>query len=385
MKRTMILFAFFLLCLSGFAETGIDNSLAKEAKVSMHNAARYLISKQNDNGSWGPYGGMPSVTATCATALQTSPDADTEASRTAIAKAEKYILGFVQQNGSIWTNDEHGWPNYTTSTCMVALYVINRDKHLKTIQKARNYIKKLQFSATTGSTALEEGGIGYGSNKTKSDLSNTQIALESLYITADVEKEGATEEEIAATKKCWKNAQKFLNRCQANPDNNDLEWAKQSPSKDHGGSIYSPDRSKVEEKGLRVYGSMTYAGLKSMIYAGILEGDKLVKEDPRVKAAMGWASRNYTLDENPGVGLQGHFYYIHTFSKALHAYDQDVIIDDKGTKRYWRKDVVKKLLSIQHADGFWVNTEGRWMENQPAMITAYSLMSMNYALAKDLN
>lgn len=387
MKRITMLFCIFFLCLTGFAGTGIDNSLAKEAKVSMNNAVKYLLSKQHENGSWGPYGGHPSISGLCATAIASSPDAATSSAKTAIAKAEKYLLTFVQQDGSIWVNGERGFPNYTTSISMVALYVINRDKHIKIIQKARNFLKNSQFDATAGSTEVEEGGIGYGSNKTKSDLSNTQLALEALYITNDVEKEGATEEEIKATKKCWANAKKFLNRCQANPTTNDLKWAKDAPKKDHGGSIYSPDRSKVEAKtnSLRVYGSMTYAGLKSMIYAGIMEEDKLIKEDPRVKAAMGWAARNYTLDENPGVGIQGHYYYIHTFTKALHAFDQDVIEDTKGNKHYWRKDVLKKLLSVQKADGQWVNPEGRWQENQPEMVTAFSLLSMSYAISKDLN
>ena len=43
---------------------------------------------------------------------------------------------------------------------------------------------------------------------------------------------------------------------------------------------------------------MTYAGLKSMIYAGVKH------DDPRVKAAYEWIQKHYTLDENPGMGAQ---------------------------------------------------------------------------------
>ena len=50
---------------------------------------------------------------------------------------------------------------------------------------------------------------------------------------------------------------------------------------------------------LRSYGSMTYAGLKSMIYAG------LSHDDPRVKAAWEWIGRNFTVDENPGMAASG--------------------------------------------------------------------------------
>ena len=58
---------------------------------------------------------------------------------------------------------------------------------------------------------------------------------------------------------------------------------------------------------------MTYAGLKSMIYAG------LTADDPRVKAAYDYITKHYTLDENPGLGQQGLYYYYQTFAKALAA------------------------------------------------------------------
>jgi squalene-hopene/tetraprenyl-beta-curcumene cyclase len=47
-------------------------------------------------------------------------------------------------------------------------------------------------------------------------------------------------------------------------------------------------------KPLRSYGSMSYAGLLSMIHA------QVDKNDPRVKAVIDWLSKNYTHDENPG-------------------------------------------------------------------------------------
>ena len=383
MKQLFVLFTLIFSCLTSSADTGINLSIAKEAKSSMSKAVKFLISKQNANGSWGPYGGAPAITAICITSLVTSPDGQSPAVKVALTKAEKYQLTFVHQDGSIWQRGEHGYPNYTTSVSTIAFYVLNRNKHIKLIQKARNFIKSSQFDATAGSSPEEEGGIGYGSVKTKSDLSNTQLALEALYITNDVEDDGVSAADKEATKKCWSNAQKFLKRCQALPSSNDLEWAAKAPKEDKGGFIYSPDRTKVKSEGLRVYGSMTYAGLKSMIYAGIMEDDKLIKEDPRIKAAIAWAGRNYTLDENPGVGPQGHFYYIHTFTKALHAYGEDVITDAKGQKHFWRRDVLDKLISLQKADGQWVNENGRWMENMPEMVTAFSLMSMSYAISKD--
>jgi hypothetical protein len=357
------------------AATGIDESLLKEARVSVGKAVDYLLSKQKTDGSWG---GEPAFTAISINSILFSSEAKAPKVKEAVAKAEQFLLTFVNADGSIWKKSDKGYPNYSTSLASVALYVINKEKHKQVIKKARKWLINSQFGDETG---IEAGGIGYGSQKTKSDLSNTQLALESLFITADIENENTSLKEVQATKNCWNKANTFLSRCQALPTSNDLEWAKKPSAENKGSLRYSPDRSKADSG--NGYGSMTYAGIKSMIYAGIMTGDKLVKEDPRVKAAIDWASRNYTLDENPGLGAEGHFYYIQTFAKALHAYGEDTLKDKDGKTHMWRKDVVKKLLSIQNADGHWVNKEGRWMEKNPIMVTAFCLSSMNYALAKD--
>ena len=69
---------------------------------------------------------------------------------------------------------------------------------------------------------------------------------------------------------------------------------------------------------------MTYAGFKSLLYAG------LDVEDPQVQTALKWLRRHWTLDENPGLGEQGYYYYLHVMSWALRAFGQDSITDDSG-------------------------------------------------------
>ena len=58
---------------------------------------------------------------------------------------------------------------------------------------------------------------------------------------------------------------------------------------------------------------MSYAGLLSLVYA------KLTADDPRVKGVLEWLGNNYTLEENPGLGAQGLYYYFHAMTKALAA------------------------------------------------------------------
>jgi squalene-hopene/tetraprenyl-beta-curcumene cyclase len=121
---------------------------------------------------------------------------------------------------------------------------------------------------------------------------------------------------------------------------------------------------------------MTYAGLKSMIYAG------LSKDDPRVKAAWDWVRKNWTLDENPGMRLNnpqaaqyGLYYYFHTLARALNAYDEPTLTDAQGNRHDWRVELVDKLAGLQKADGSFAG-EKRFMEDNPVLVTSYVAIAL---------
>jgi len=123
--------------------------------------------------------------------------------------------------------------------------------------------------------------------------------------------------------------------------------------------------------------------LKSLIYAG------LGKDDPRVKAAVAWISKNYTLDENPGMkqadpamAKSGYYYYFHTMGRTLNAFDQPTITDAQGVAHDWRVELIDKLASLQKPDGSWVG-EKRWMEDNAILVTAYCVIALEEA-QKDL-
>ena len=124
------------------------------------------------------------------------------------------------------------------------------------------------------------------------------------------------------------------------------------------------------EGGLRSYGSMTYAGLKSMIYAGVQ------RDDPRVKAALKWLRLHYDVKSNPGMGEAGLFYYYQTFAKALEALGSDEFVDEAGNKHDWRADLRTELARRQLPDGSWVNATDRWYEGDPSLVTGYSLLAL---------
>ena len=128
-----------------------------------------------------------------------------------------------------------------------------------------------------------------------------------------------------------------------------------------------------EMNGLRSYAGMTYAGLKSMVYA------RLQPNDPRVVAAWGWISRNWSVSENPGLGQQGLYYYYLTMSRALQALSTQKITEPDGRAHDWRVELTQQLLKVQHGDGSWLNENGRWMEQIPDLATAYAVIAIEHA------
>ncbi len=115
---------------------------------------------------------------------------------------------------------------------------------------------------------------------------------------------------------------------------------------------------------------MTYAGLKSMIYAG------LTQDDPRIKAALEYIRNNYTLDENPGQGQRGLYYYYQTFAKAMAVLGKPTLVDVKGAVHDWRAELVAALAKRQQPNGSWVNRDDRFMEGDPNIVTAFGMLAL---------
>jgi hypothetical protein len=147
--------------------------------------------------------------------------------------------------------------------------------------------------------------------------------------------------------------------------------------------------ASVPASKLRAYGSMTYVGFKSLIYAG------LKPDDERVKAVERWVSENYTLDENPGAGTDGYYYFLLAFSRAMDARGRptvEVLMPNTGEDvsahvrgrptetRNWANDLVDALAKHQQPDGSFKPVDDRWMESDPVLVTAYSLIALQHAV-----
>jgi squalene-hopene/tetraprenyl-beta-curcumene cyclase len=111
-----------------------------------------------------------------------------------------------------------------------------------------------------------------------------------------------------------------------------------------------------------------------MLYAGLSPGDV------RVRAAFDWIRRHWTFAENPGLGQQGLYYYLHTMARALHAAQQTVITDAAGREHHWREELIDAVASRQLEDGSWKNEAERWLEGEPVMATTYSILAIEETL-----
>jgi len=281
-----------------------------------------------------------------------------------VAKSLGYLEKFVQPDGGIY-DPKSRLRNYETCLGVMCLKDANADgRYDKQIAAAEKFLKGLQGEGPKDASDVAYGGAGYGGGG-RPDLSNTHFLMEAL------EASGAGPDDEAV-----KQALVFVSRCQnLETEHNTTAFAAKNPD---GGFYYTPTgegsspAGKTPNGGLRSYGSMTYAGLKSMIFAGLDEND------PRVKAAVDWARKHYSLTENPGLGEAGLYYYYHLFGKALEATGMKTLTDDSGKEHDWRAELIAELAKRQQENGSWINRDSRWLEGDPNLVTGYALLTLSY-------
>jgi squalene-hopene/tetraprenyl-beta-curcumene cyclase len=346
------------------AEATPQEKAEREAKLQdiSAKAIKFLATQQAEDGSYSRQAG-PAVTALVTTAIlkhgRTPQDP-------VVAKGLEYLEQFVHDDGGIYQPDSTH-KNYETCLAVLCFNAANVDgRYDALLSKANAFIKELQWDEGEDAdpSNFAYGGAGYGSHK-RPDLSNTQFMLDALTAMGEDEDSEAIQRALV-----------FVSRCQ------NLESADNTTPfpalVNDGGFYYTPaaggtsQAGQTENGGLRSYASMTYAGLKSMIYAGV------DRDDPRVKAAIKWLGRNYDLKSNPGMDQNGLYYYYHTFAKALDALGEDVFVDESGVHHDWRSELVQELAARQQENGSWINETTRWLEGDPSLVTGYSLLALAY-------
>jgi squalene-hopene/tetraprenyl-beta-curcumene cyclase len=333
-------------------------------------AVNFLRPRQSRDGSWSPDRKEPGITALVVTALVRS--GRVAPADPVVERGLSFLEQFVGPKGGL---SEAPHSNYTTSVAIMAFHEANQGgRYDQIIKGGQEFLKTMQWDEgeDKGRDSDVYGGAGYGGKNSRPDLSNTAFMIEALRDTG-----------LPADDPGLQKALIFVSRCQnLKSEFNDRPWAGKV---DDGGFIYtavgggSSPAGKTADGGLRSYAGMTYAGLKSMIYAG------LTPNDPRVKAASGYIAKHYTLDENPGMGQRGLYYYYQTFAKAMQLVGKPTFVDSAGKTHDWRAELVAALAKRQNANGSWSNAADNFMEGDPNIVTSYGLLALTHARSKPVD
>jgi squalene-hopene/tetraprenyl-beta-curcumene cyclase len=399
--------ALFAVCPAISPATGQDAAGESETPAMTHQergeemldrAITWLRTQQDETtGGWSvnPRGpNFPAVTGLVLTGMVMQPDID--ATDESVQQGLAYMLTFRQEDGGIY---DRILPSYNTAICLSALARIDDPRAREAIIPAQKFLRGMQFSEESfveGAGASETqrvtkdhpfyGGVGYGQHG-RPDLSNLSFFLQAMHDSGVPSDDPAVQRAVV-----------FLSRVQMHESVNDMPYARGSRQ---GGFIYATaEKGEAPAEGqsfagmieetlddgtrisrLRAYGSMTYAGFKSYIYAD------LPRDDIRVRLAHEWIRHNYSLDENPGLGADGLYYYYVTFARALDALGEpaiSVVREDDGAPRTesrdWAADLIDRLAGFQNEDGSFRSVHDRWMEGNDVLITAYSVIALQHAV-----
>ena len=371
-KLVSIRFVSLLFFVSLVSVQAEDVSMKLEVRHAIDRGLAWLSKQRQEGGFWSDVQ-YPALTALPVTAVLLDPSRDpSQPLPSEIEDSLDWIVSLVKQDGGIYGK---GLGNYNTSVSMMALLLADRPKDEKVILEARRFLTNQQqdFGLRGKQDHVLDGGIGYGSSYAHSDLSNTHLALEALYYSKSLIQDKPEEKSYDLN---WEAAIAFVSKCQNLPETNTESWVSGDPA-NRGGFVYFPGDSKAGEQkladgkvALRSYGSMGYAGLLAFIYAEMDPSDK------RMQAVMSWLEENYAIDENPGMGAEGLFYYYHTMAKALALAKVDTLKLKDGSSVRWRADLAKKLFDLQKPDGSWANATQRWWEGDAVLATSYALLAL---------
>jgi squalene-hopene/tetraprenyl-beta-curcumene cyclase len=291
-------------------------------------------------------------------------------------------MKFRQGDGGFYV-PEQGNKNYITSVAVMAL-VEAGPEYRQPLADAVKFLRGLQIVVGSKAPGGEEigekhpwtGGVSYGDNG-RPDLSNEGMWMEALHEAGVPGDDPAMQRALAFVKRLQNRTEGTEGQVFVIRGADDGGFGYAIGRKD--GEFVAESKAGFDDRGLRSYGSMTYTGFKSMLYANV------DRKDPRVRAAFDWIREYWRLDANPNMpqlrSRQGLFYYYHVFAKALRAWGQDVIPDKRGVKHNWREELIDVLADIQADDGSWVNAdEERWFEGNPVLATCYAVLALEETL-----
>lgn len=373
-----------------------QDDLKKKLENAYSSAGDWLVSQQDKSGAWlsGPPGKeSPSVayTSIIVTAFARAPKDLRAKYQKSIDAGSAWIASKKNDDGSFGEGPSGGFlKTYATAVALMALAAVDRDKYADLIRGAQAYLKQNQLKE-----GLERGGSGYGDDEpTKDGMKKTIANMSTTGFAADaMEASGLPKDD-----QFWKLCVEFVRKCQNNSETNtDKEFVEKLKAQglsvgDDGGLYYTPSEDRklhkagtvkiIDKEVVQSYGSMTYHGIKTYLFAG------LKKDSPEVKAAIDWVRKNYTVEAHPGFPfdnqkrnhLRGLFYYYYVMARAMDAIGEKPFTTFDGKEHDWPAEMGEQLLKLMKDGKMWVNENPAWWENDPLLVTSYVLNSLDLIL-----
>ncbi|MDE0862217.1 MAG: DUF4159 domain-containing protein [Rubripirellula sp.] len=304
----------FGLCLvlmpQGQARAEVD---ARAVQRSIDRGIAYLRKTQNTRGGWEEFGGQScGLSALCTLAMLNASVSREDAD---IVRAIRYLRTFE--------------PNETYSVALQTLVYCQLGA-AGDLPRIRRNVQWLVKGQKLAGAADRIGSWDYGSRRGSGDPSNAQFALLAL---------GAAQDRgIAIDAIVFKRAHDYwVNRQQSN-----------------GGWAYGSGR--------RTSGSMTCAGIASVIIAGSrLDSDvgsnqiqccgANTADEQAIEKGIQWLGSKFTLETNPGGDSMTYFYYLYAVERVGRLSGRRFIGEHD-----WYREGAEYLINIQDKfQGFWSN------------------------------
>lgn len=322
-----------------------------------------------------------------------SAETTPEAVDRAIARAVKWLIGCLDQEGKYIHEEVENEERFGGRTAIIlyALMTAGVDRNRPEVARALRWLQNAKlcdtyavalranvYAAIKSPRTLEllqrdvdwliraandQGGYTYtssgGEATDKYDNSNSQMAILGVWAGA---RRG-----VKVPSSYWKKVQRY--------------WLDQQ--RPDGGWNYSS--AQPHQRNQPSYGSMTAAGLATLyVCMDALRGgsaDRNAGSDPEaISKGLNWITENFSAVENPRKSVQWYYYWMYSLERVGLASGYKCFGD-----RDWYAEGVRELLSRQKGEGSW----GGYYPSFPVADTAFALLFLargrNPILANKLN
>ncbi len=342
-----------------------------DVSKSIQRASDYLLSQQQDDGSWRStcYGGLKDgagTTSLVVFALSHLPARQREQHREALNKAIAFLQPGLKKKGAIAAPDGTlDYPTYSAAMLLIADHRVGSLLPDDMREQLLEFLLSAQLTEQRGYKPESRhyggwdlmGATGVVGMTSGTNTSISSFALEALSYSYDVH-DNVAYRAFAAN------------------------WIVGCITSD-GGMTFHPDPTSPGNKALwtddnqqrpRSYGTATADGLHCLFLTGF------DKESPEVEGAISWLADHEGIDLVPGFedappalqwqeGLR--YYYAMTLSKCLQDLPSEIATQRRRALDTW-------LLKQQASDGSWQNDSSRMREDDPLIATSFALISLEH-------